>query len=148
MKTSRGIRNLMLEDYVDLIPSEIKKGLGRISAAGMHGIAPSTMYYWIKKGKEDMEATRNRPKTECGRMYQKILQAEAEWELERLAKLEDDNKQARSEMWLLERRLPRKWGANVRERTGDEAEEENLRGLQGLSLAELQELAKTEEETD
>ena len=146
MTTSRGLRNRMLADYVELIPEAIRQGLGRISAAGLHGLAPSTMYEWIRKGKEDMETHRNMPQTECGKLYQAILHAEAEWELERLRQVrEADYREAKKDQWLLERRLPRKWSNGVRERTGDEAEEENLHGLQGMPLAELERLAASEE---
>lgn len=146
MTQSRGIRNRILTDYIELIPLEIKKGLGRISAAAIYGIAESTMFVWIRKGKEDI-ATNNRATNLYGKLYQAIIQAEAEWELERLNKLHDDDVDAnkiKSNQWLLERRLRRKWGANASEKTGDETNDEQDTSLSSLSIAELQKIVNKE----
>jgi hypothetical protein len=141
MTISKGIRNRILTDYVDLIPGEIKKGLGRLSAGAIYGICETTMYTWIRKGKEDMQ-TNNRATNLYGKLYQAIIIAEAEWELERLNKLHIDQVDAndmKSNQWLLERRLRRKWGANASEKDGEESTEDKS-SLSALSISELQKI--------
>jgi len=105
-------RPTKLDDLVSKrIVTAIAKGLPRDTAAKLAGVAPSTLYLWLRKGAEG-----ERPYSEFSCTLKK---AEAEGEAELVAVIREAGKSSwQACAWLLERRRPQRWALR-RERERD-----------------------------
>lgn len=95
-----------------LIVELVRKGSYRATAAKQVGMHPSTLSRWLIEGQDD-------PESQYRALYEDIEQAEAEWENERLGQISDVASSGRpnswqANAWLLERRMPDKYGRNDR----------------------------------
>lgn len=96
-------RPTKLDDLVSKrIVNAIAKGLPRDTAAKLAGIAPSTLYLWLRKGDAGEE-----PFSEFS---DALKRAEAEGEAELVAIIREAGKTSWTACaWLLERRRPARW---------------------------------------
>lgn len=93
------------------IVGAVKKGLPRDTAAKLAGIVPSTLFLWLKKGREG--------DPEYSEFSDRVSAAEAFGEEELVAVLRGHAKNSwQACAWLLERRRPKVWGL----RKGDSAD--------------------------
>jgi transposase len=88
-----------------------RKGLPKSTAAKMVGIGRKSLYRWLDRGQDDLEAGRD---TAYSRFAAEYGRAEARWEeemLELVARAAEENSQNwAAAMTALERRNPREYG--------------------------------------
>lgn len=84
--------------------ASVKKGLPRDTAAKLAGVVPSTLFLWLKKGREG--------DPNYSDFSDRVREAEAFGEAELVGLMRDHSKSSwQACAWLLERRRPQVWGA-------------------------------------
>lgn len=81
-------------------------------AAGQCGISRSTFYAWLKKGENDIKAG---VESEHSKLFEDIDAAKCEWEAKLLKSINEAGKESwQAHAWLLERKMPDKYGRKDR----------------------------------
>lgn len=91
-----------------------KAGLSRRSVAANAGVSPRAYWRWLERGRMALEAREEGGEVPAEYvqyidLYVETEQARAEWEMERLGTMNDDEQKAnmwQREAWQLERRMP------------------------------------------
>lgn len=93
----------------ETITSAIAQGNTRDTAAALAGIAESTLYSWIAKGKKATKGI-------YFEFYNAIKKAEAFAEADRVKRIQKAGKDGdwKADAWYLERRYPKKWARQDR----------------------------------
>lgn len=104
----------------------IAKGLPRVTAAKAARIAPSTLFDWLRRGRDGEEPFSD--------FSARLKAAEAESEAELVERIREAGKTTwQANAWLLERRIPQRWSAR---RLEVRAEAKAVRGTD-LGLADV-----------
>lgn len=135
----RGQPTALTPEVERVICSAVRQGLSIEGAAELAGVGRSTAYGWFKRGAED-------PEGPYGPFVVALAQAQAAFEASALGHISAAAAEGtwQAAAWLLERRLPRRWGRQERgeltTEAGDAGDEppptpEQLRAMSDDELA-------------
>jgi hypothetical protein len=120
-----------------VVVSAVRAGAHRQTAAQLAGVDQSTLSRWLARGREDQAAGR---RTSCRKLVEEVEQGEASFTLRALGQIQQSAAagDARSAMWLLERRHWAEWGRADRLSLGGEITHEHRHELhiQGLEAGQ------------
>lgn len=91
----------LTEERIDRIVEALRLGASRMGAASCAGIAPSTLYEWLRRGKAGESPFVD--------LWNRVQAEQRAWEVDALRRIHDAAAKGTwtAAAWLLERRLPK-----------------------------------------
>jgi len=94
-------------ERLERVVDALRLGASRVGAASCAGIAPSTLHEWFRRGRAGEEPFAD--------LWERVQAEQRAWEVEALRRIHDAAAKGTwtAAAWLLERRLPRRYGRQM-----------------------------------
>ena len=110
-----GRKTYLTDELIESLSSLLRESNYLVTALAIHGIAESVGYYWLKRGREEVQNNEKYPDTDWNasvyaRFYLNTTRASAEAEASDIKRIREGCDGWQSLAWIRERRSRKRWG--------------------------------------